>query len=159
MICLYCFHTKTRVTNSRTQKKAPQTWRRRQCMQCERIFTSYERAASDTLQITNPHNRQTHPFNLGILTISIAQAFTHQQPDQAARDSYTLAQTIELQLLRIASTANQTITARTIADTAYQTLKRFDEIAALQYAAQHQLITSLRRRGRPSTIQTPRDKN
>lgn len=155
MICIYCFHTKTRVTNSRTHKKHPQIWRRRQCDSCKQSFTSYERAASDTLRVISPTSRQPRPFSLGILTISIAQAFTHQEPKQAARDSYELAHTVELRLLQEASATEHTTTPQAIAHTTYNTLKQFDEMAGLQYAAKHQLITSLRRRGRPSTVHAP----
>lgn len=155
MVCIYCFHTKTRVTNSRTHKKYPQTWRRRQCENCKQTFTSYERAASDTLRVISPTSRQPRPFSLGILTISIAQAFTHQQPEQAARDSYELAHTVELRLLQEAAATQHTVTSQTITHITYSTLKQFDEMAGLQYAAKHQLITSLRRRGRPSTVQVP----
>lgn len=58
-----------------------------------------------------------------------------------------LAQTVEVQLLGLNKTL---LTSDEIADQTYLTLKRYDELAAVQYAARHQLITTVRRRGRPS---------
>ena len=42
MICINCFHNKTRVINSRKHKKYPQLWRRRFCDNCHGAFTTYE---------------------------------------------------------------------------------------------------------------------
>jgi transcriptional regulator NrdR family protein len=77
--------------------------------------------------------------------LSIAKAFTHS-PNDAQYNALWLAQTIE----DVLSTERQTITPEDITATAHQVLKKFDELAALQYAAQHQLISSTRKRGRPS---------
>jgi hypothetical protein len=33
----------------------------------------------------------------------------------------------------------------------YETIRRYDPVAGVQYAAQHDLVTSTRRPGRPST--------
>jgi transcriptional regulator NrdR family protein len=88
---------------------------------------------------------KTEEFNLGKLLISISRAFTHNV-SEAAYSSLWLAQTAE----DILSTEVETITPEEIAAITHDVLKRFDELAAIQYAAQHQLISSVRRRGRPS---------
>lgn len=160
MICIYCFYKKTNVVNSRTHKKKPQIWRRRQCDNCKQVFTSYERPASDNIIVVSSDSSQ-QAFNIGKLTLSIAKATQHN-PEQSCYDSYHLAQTVEFALItkatQIAPKANSStplhIPAEIIIDTTYRTLKQFDELAALQYAMQHQRITSLRRRGRPSTRTT-----
>lgn len=68
-------------------------------------------------------------------------------PDQGKSDVLWLAQTIET--LLVAQTMSS-VTAEQVIHTAYGVLKKYDELAAVQYAAQHQIISSLRRRGRPS---------
>lgn len=146
MFCINCFHTNTSVSNSRPHKKQPVVWRRRTCAHCGITFTTLERpslAANTPVYTTT--GEQTI-FNLGRLIISIAAAFAHN-PTQAKEVSLWLAQTVENTL----STQINTITPEDIAATTHQTLKRFDELAAVQYGAQHQLISSTRRRaGRPS---------
>lgn len=145
MFCINCFHKKTNVANSRPHKSSPSVWRRRKCPECGSIFTTYERPSLADNKFIYLANNRTDTFNLGRLTISLSRAFTHD-PVRAKNDSLWLAQTIE----DILSIEYSTITPDDIAAVAHQTLKRFDELAALQYAAQHQLIATTRRRGRPS---------
>lgn len=76
----------------------------------------------------------------------MAQAFTHT-PHEAQYNALWLAQTVEDTL----STECEAITPEDIAVTAHHVLKRFDELAAIQYAARHRLMISTKRRpGRPS---------
>lgn len=75
----------------------------------------------------------------------MARAFSHN-PDTAKDHALWLAMTIE----DILSTECEIISPEAIAATTHQVLKRVDELAAIQYAAQQGLITSTRKRGRPS---------
>lgn len=152
MICVNCFHKKTKVTNSRPHKKSAGTWRRRQCLNttCNLTFTTYEKPALDESILvhygSNKSIKTSAPFSLSKLTLSIAASFTH---DTAARQlhSLPLAETVEQLLI---SQVRQP-SADDIAATTHQVLKRFDELAALQYAAGHGLVAATRsRRGRPS---------
>ncbi len=146
MFCINCFHKNTSVVNSRPSKKQPSVWRRRECKACGTIFTTHERPSlADNKPISLP-NGETDIFNLGRLTLSIAQAFTHN-PREAQYNALWLAQTVEDTL----STERESIALEDIAAATHQVLRRYDALAALQYAAKHQLIVSLkRRRGRPS---------
>lgn len=146
MICIYCFHAKTKVTNSRSQKKSPIIWRRRTCLNCHKIFSSYERPSTDLLRVAHSLEDSLTPLSVGKLTLSIAKSFSHNL-HSAEYDSMNLAQTVELKLL---SLNKNPLVSDEIADITYETLKRYDELAAIQYAAQHHLITTVRRRGRPS---------
>lgn len=146
MFCVNCFHPTTQVTNSRPHKKQPVVWRRRYCPQCNLTFTTTERPSLAHTQTVHRSDGTTVPFNLGTLIISLSRAFQHN-PAEAETATLDLAQTIEL----ILATELKTITPEDIEVIAHQVLKRYDELAAMQYAAQHQLITSSsKRRGRPS---------
>ena len=88
-------------------------------------------------------------FSFGRLITSIDAAFQHN-PSEGKNACYPLALTIQDKLLRLhpgqASHAE-------IATIAHQTLRNYDEAAAMQYALQHQLIvSSSKRRGRPSLV-------
>lgn len=146
MFCINCFHPSTTVTNSRPNKKTPLIWRRRHCKSCNATFTTRERPSLiDNKKITLASGK-AEDFNLGKLTLSIAKAFTHSERD-AQYNALSLAQTIEDYL----STQREIITPGDVEAATHMILKRFDELAALQYAAQHGLISSVRkRRGRPS---------
>ena len=148
MFCINCFHSSTTVANSRPHRKKPSIWRRRKCAKCQTIFTTYERPSlAENTPISLPSG-QTEQFNLGRLIISIAQAF-HHAPEDAQVNALWLAQTVEDTL----STQLKVITPEDIEITTHQVLKQYDELAAMQYGAQHQLITSTKKkRGRPSVV-------
>lgn len=145
MFCINCFNPNTRVTNSRPNKKQPLIWRRRTCPKCSTTFTTYERPSLADNKPVHLPNKTTEPFNLGKLTISLAKAFTHS-PADGEYNAYWLAQTVEDTL----GSQQELITPEDIEAVAHQVLKRFDELAAVQYAAQHRMITTTRKRGRPS---------
>jgi transcriptional repressor NrdR len=145
MFCVNCFNPSTHVTNSRPNKKQPSVWRRRSCPQCGAIFTTYERPSlADNKPIDLPSG-ETDTFNLGKLVLSISKAFTHS-PKDGEYNALWLAQTVEDTL----SSQHETITPEDIEAVTHTTLKRFDELAAVQYAAQHQMIATTKKRGRPS---------
>lgn len=145
MFCINCFHKNTAVANSRPHKKQPQIWRRRKCANCGIVFTTYERPSlADNKPIHLPNGKED-TFNLGRLIISISRAFTHT-PEEGNYNALWLAQTVEDTL----STQYKIITPADIEAVTHQTLKQFDELAAIQYAATHKLISSTRKRGRPS---------
>lgn len=145
MFCINCFHKNTTVANTRPNKKQPQIWRRRHCHRCGATFTTYERPSlADNKPVVTPSGEEVS-FNLGKLILSIAKAFTHA-PQEAETNAYWLAQTVEDTL----STEQKVVTPEDIEVTTHNVLKRYDEMAAIQYAAQHRLISSVRRRGRPS---------
>lgn len=145
MFSLNSSHEPTKVVNSRSSKKRPVVWRRRQGAVSGDVFTTYERPALAENKPVTLESGSIDTFNLGRLILSIAASFHHD--DHAAKyDSLWLAQTIEETL----SMDQQVLTPTRIATVTHQTLKQFDELAAVQYAAKHHLISSVRRRGRPS---------
>lgn len=145
MISLNSPHEATKVINSRSNKKRPIVWRRRQSIESGHTFTTYERPALAENKPIALVGGNTDIFNLGRLILSIAASFHHNE--QAAKyDSLWLAQTVEEEL----SMDQDTLTPARIATTTYKTLRRFDELAGIQYAAKHRLISSVRRPGRPS---------
>lgn len=148
MICINSLKETTRVINSRASSKTPLVWRRRQGVASGIIFTTYERPAlSENKKISLANGKQTDTFNLGRLILSIAAAFSYDKP-KAQYDSLWIAQTVEEKL----SMTSEALTPQLIARVTYETLGRFDDIAAVQYGARHHIITpSKRRRGRPSS--------
>lgn len=146
MFCINCFHPTTNVTNSRGKKKHALVWRRRHCPNCGHTFTTHEKPSLEDNQKVHLPSGKVASFNIGHLILSIAKAFTHSEK-MAKNHSLALAETVEEKL----STQKQIITPEEIAAVTHAVLRQFDELAALQYAAQHDLITSIRKRGRPST--------
>lgn len=144
MFCINCFYPSTQVANSRPNKKQPLVWRRRHCTKCDTTFTTTERPSLAHNQLVSSSNGET-TFNLGKLIVSISRAFQHDVA-KIDNDVLELALTIQTEL----ATELKMITSDDIAAVTHHVLKRYDELAAVQYAAQHQLIASTRRRGRPA---------
>jgi len=151
MFCINCFHENTSVTNSRPHKKQPIVWRRRTCSKCQTAFTTHERPSLANTTLVHRPSGKPDSFNLGKLVISISEAFSHA-PDAGKREALWLAYTVETTL----ATQIKNITPEDIEAVTHQVLKRFDELAAVQYGAKHQLIVSVRRRGRPSLVSPER---
>lgn len=143
MKCINCFHVKTKVTNSRPNQK-PVVWRRRNCPRCKTVFTTYERPSLDERQILD-HQGAKSSFNLGRLIISISKSF-HHNPSQAKIDSLFLAETVETKLIM----HGKDLSVDDISAITHETIKQYDPVAAIQYAAQHDLVILKRRPGRPS---------
>lgn len=146
MISINSDDKQTKVINSRPHKNRPLVWRRRQGSTSGAAFTTYERPSLAENKPVELENGQD-VFNLGRLILSIAAAFDHDR-HAAKYDSLWLAQTVEDQL----SIEKTTLTPKRIAQITYKTLQSFDQLAAVQYAAKHRLISTVRRRGRPSVV-------
>jgi len=70
MICPYCFHEETKVVDSRESEDT--TRRRRECLKCEKRFTTYEKVEGLDLFVIKKDGRR-EPFSIeklkkGVLT-------------------------------------------------------------------------------------------
>lgn len=130
MICIKCGSQKTRITNSRHNKKSATTWRRRQCKDCDYIYTTYEEPALD--QITTVSDGGSTPFSHAKLMISLASCFEHT-PTTRAESAEALAKTVEAKLIQKGFETSP----QAICGASYQVLKNFDRLASVQYAAKH----------------------
>ncbi len=136
MFCIDSPTEPTKVINSRTSKKSPLVWRRRRGTVTGRTFTTYERPSlADARTIQRPDG-SSDTFNLGRLIVSIAAAFAHDL-HAAQYDSLWIAQTVEDTLLRTPGT----LQLADITATTYHVLSKYDNFAAVQYAAKHRLAT------------------
>src|SRR5690625_7757841 len=62
MKCPFCASTDTRVINSRPSEEGAAIRRRRDCVNCHRRFTTYERAQFEALMVVKRSGRR-EPFN------------------------------------------------------------------------------------------------
>lgn len=133
MVCIYC-SAPTHVTNSRLQKRANQTWRRRHCKACGSNFTTHEVAdLGSTIVVARGNTEQLQPFSRDLLFVSIYESTKHR-PD-ALDDASALTQTIIAQLSALAT--NGKLDRDVIVAVSTAVLERFDKVAATMYAAYH----------------------
>lgn len=133
MFCIYCSGD-TRVTNSRHQKKTNQVWRRRQCLTCQQLFTTEERAVTETsLQVARLSHLE--PFRREKLLISVYDSLRHRPT--AVSDAAALIDTVWGKLS--GHIHDQQIQRTDIVTVTYEVLRRFDKAAATSYRAFHPL--------------------
>lgn len=130
MICIKCGHDNTSVTNSRQNKKTATVWRRRRCKECGHTFTTYEDVALDQIQVVS--GTGSTDFHHTKLLISLANCFEHI-PLKRAENAEALAKTIEAKLIQ----SGVKTTPAAICEAVYGSLKHFDRLASVQYAARH----------------------
>lgn len=135
MICLYCRHDSTRVTNSRAHRRLPEVWRRRVCNECGAVVTTYERIAGKELPLVQAAT-ETSRFSLPRLFVSI---YRELPPSPEAPDTaQALAETVMHKLL---AAHYSPLTTGEIARTAYKTLHAFNQTAGLRYGLSHGIVT------------------
>lgn len=132
MVCIFC-KSKTKVTNSRPQKRLGTTWRRRQCDKCLAIFSSIE--TPDLAASIRFRTRDGHlvPFERDKLFASLLKSLEHRR--DAVTSASALCATIIAKTLETASGA--LVERQTLVSVCISTLEAFDKPAATHYHAYH----------------------
>ncbi len=136
MVCIYCGH-ETKVYNSRERARNPSVWRRRQCKTCVAQFSTIEQPDFSTALAIVERSEALYPFNRDRLFLSLYRALGHR-PD-ALTSATELTETVIGKIFRSRQQVDGIITARLVATHSYETLKRFDPLAAGSYKAYHQV--------------------
>lgn len=134
MVCPYCQHDDTHVTNSRQHRSMPRIWRRRHCSRCKTTFTTYEEIAPKELPLIRD-DTDHQQFSLPRLLVSIHACLAGAQ---AADQADALARTVAA---RIGEAGSQSLSRADIASQTYQTLSLYDKRAGLRYGVLHGLVT------------------
>lgn len=132
MVCIYC-GSETKVTNSRHKKKTNETWRRRECLNCQAVFTTLELTDLGGSLSVKDKKGHLEPFERDKLWLSIMSACGHRKDASQAASSLTA--TVISQLLPQINQA--TLSKEEIVETVAQVLKRFDKAANVSYLAYH----------------------
>jgi transcriptional repressor NrdR len=134
MVCTYCGGD-TQVTNSRHQKRLNQVWRRRHCLNCGATFSTHEVAVYEGSWRVLTEKGSLTPFHRDKLFLSLHKSLEHRK--RSVEDATGITNTVISLLL---SQADKGVLEPTsIALTAHEVLKNFDNAAATHYAAFHKL--------------------
>ena len=125
MICPYCGHLETKVTNKRDSKGF--TRRRRECLKCKKRFTTYERAEIEIIVIKKDGRRE--PFNRDKLKAGIMRA-CEKRPVPPEKIEQAIDE-IEERLRR----AGKEIKTEQIGKMVMQKLKALDKVAYIRFAS------------------------
>ncbi len=127
MICPYCKHEETKVTDKRDCDSI--TRRRRECLKCEKRFTTYERVELDLNVIKKDGRREK--FSRDKLYQGVAKnlekrPFTSEQIEEIVGD-------VEASIYRCAK--DKDIKSSKIGELVMNKLKKVDKIAYIRFAS------------------------
>ena len=130
MVCIYC-GSKTEITNSRDLKRNNSKWRRRRCIDCRQIVTTFEHPDYTNSWLVSDAESQYKPFLRDRLYLSVYDCLKHRK--SAAEEAGSLTDTI---ISKLASkTSASQIDKELLTDIALNCLKHFDSVAAVHYNA------------------------
>ncbi|MGQ0571504.1 MAG: transcriptional regulator NrdR [Armatimonadota bacterium] len=126
-----CFHEESKVLDSRPVLEGRAIRRRRECLQCERRFTTYERADLAPVMVVKRDGRR-EPFDRVKLLGGITRACGKRPISMEAMDA--LVDDVERDL-RQAGT--QEISTAAIGGLVMDRLRRLDDVAYVRFASEH----------------------
>jgi len=131
MKCIYCGSLESKVIDSRLSEDGSSIRRRRECLNCFKRYTTYEKVESaPLLVIKNNGNRQT--FDSEKIKIGILKACEKRPVPISKIDN--IVSNLERQ---IHNTLAQEITSKKIGDMVMCSLKELDEVAYVRFASVH----------------------
>ena len=129
MKCPFCGDQESKVVDSRHSEDGASIRRRRECLACQRRFTTYEVVESlPIIVIKRDGSRQS--FDRNKIMNSMVRAFDKRQVDMADLDRITteIEQTIQNTLEREVSTDH-------IGEMVMERIKPLDEVAYIRFAS------------------------
>ncbi len=129
MRCPYCRTGDSRVIDSRELSGGDSIRRRRECVGCQRRFTTYERVESVSLVIVKKDGRREE-FNPDKLRQKMRVALTKRPVSEDQLDA--LVGRIEGELLALGI---KEVPSKAIGEAALRELKALDQVAYIRYAS------------------------
>jgi transcriptional repressor NrdR len=137
MKCPYCHHEDTQVTDSRMADDGSAIKRRRQCKNCGRRFTTYERIERIGLTVVKKDGKREE-YSRDKLFKSISIACT-KRPIPADRIEETVNE-IEAELFRMGASE---VPTEAIGELIIQKLRALDEVAYIRFASVYRNFADL----------------
>ena len=129
MKCPFCSHIKDKVVDSRETASGDAIRRRRECIECGRRFTSYERIEEIPFLVIKKDGRR-EAFDRAKLTTGLHRAC--EKRPVSARELSRLVDEIEQM---VQDTPDREVEAQVIGETVMQRLKDLDKVAFVRFAS------------------------
>jgi transcriptional repressor NrdR len=129
MICPFCGHRHDRVIDSRESKEGEVIRRRRQCLACERRFTTYERIDEVPYVVVKKDGRR-EKFDRQKVLAGLLKA-CEKRPVAMAR----LAEIVDSVESRLAESADRELSTMEIGEMLIERLRVLDKIAYVRFAS------------------------
>ena len=129
MTCPFCSHIEDRVIDSRESKEGDVIRRRRQCLKCERRFTTYERSDEIPYMVVKKDGRR-EKFDRQKVLNGLLKA-CEKRPVPMAK----LAELVDGVESRLSENADREISTTDIGEMLMDKLKGLDKIAYVRFAS------------------------
>jgi transcriptional repressor NrdR len=129
MKCPFCSHADDKVVDSRTIKEGELIRRRRECLECNKRFTTYERIEEIPLMVVKKDGRR-EPFDRSKIVIGILKAC--EKRPVGVEQIEDLVDRIEK---TINNSAEKEVSASKIGALIMEELRELDEVAYVRFAS------------------------
>ncbi len=129
MKCPYCKKDNDRVVDSRSSEDGLAIRRRRECLECNRRYTSYERIDENPVKVIKKDGRRV-PFDRGKLRSGLAKA-CEKRPVSEERIS-TVVEQIEAEAL---NSFEREIPTGFLGEKVMAELRKMDQVAYIRFAS------------------------
>ena len=129
MNCPFCGHLNDKVIDSRESKEGDTIRRRRQCLACERRFTTYERIDEVPYMVIKKDGRREKFDRQKVLTGLLKSC--EKRPVSMAR----LSELVDRVEARVTDSPDREISTTDIGEILMETLKNLDKIAYVRFAS------------------------
>ncbi|TNF50452.1 MAG: transcriptional repressor NrdR [Deltaproteobacteria bacterium] len=129
MKCPFCTHDDTRVVDSRLGKEGNNIRRRRECIECERRFTTYERV-EETLPLVIKKDGRREVFDRQKIISGIQRA-CEKRPVSIA----TIEKVVDQIEVKLQESGEKEIAASRIGEAIMEALQALDEVAYVRFAS------------------------
>ncbi|MDF1542449.1 MAG: transcriptional regulator NrdR [Anaerosomatales bacterium] len=129
MRCPFCGHAETKVVDSRVSESQDAIRRRRECLACEKRFTTYERREEMPLMVSK-RDGSTEPFERGKLLRGLIVATAKR--DVSTEQLEGLIDDIESALH---NEFQYEIDSKVLGDMVLERLKALDKVAYVRFAS------------------------
>jgi transcriptional repressor NrdR len=129
MTCPFCGHKEDRVIDSRESKEGDVIRRRRECLRCERRFTTYERSDEIPFMVEKRDGRR-EKFERQKVLEGLLKA-CQKRPVPMAK----LAEIVDEVENRVSDSMDRELSTREIGELVMERLKTLDKIAYVRFAS------------------------
>ncbi len=129
MKCPFCGHDDTRVVDSRLGKEGNNIRRRRECVKCERRFTTYERV-EESLPLVVKKDGRREVFDRQKIIAGMQRA-CEKRPVSIA----TIEQVVDRLEQKLQESGDKEIPASRVGEAVMEALQTIDEVAYVRFAS------------------------
>jgi transcriptional repressor NrdR len=137
MRCPFCNHPEGKVVDSRSSKEGESIRRRRECLKCERRFTTYERI-EEVVQMVFKKDGRREPFDRWKIKSGILKACEKRPVSLEQLD--VIIDDVERSLF---NSSEREVSTQIIGQAVMERLKKLDEVAYVRFASVYRQFKDL----------------